>query len=99
MNAILQCVTHTPLLRNYFVSGLFRHHINKLATLSAKGILAEVVAEFIQEYEIANDPITTLRKIKTAIGKYIPQFQGYEQHDAQEVLCLHLLIVFGNDAR
>lgn len=83
MNAILQCVAHTPLLRNYYTSGLYHAHINKKQTGS--GILAEVIADFFREYERTSDPVDSLRKIKTAIGKYIPQFQGYDQHDAQEV--------------
>ncbi|MDR3547953.1 MAG: ubiquitin carboxyl-terminal hydrolase family protein [Candidatus Pacebacteria bacterium] len=88
MNAILQCVTHTPLLRNYYTSGLYQAHVNK--KVATTGILSEVVADFFREYEHANDPIDSLRKIKNAIGKYIPQFQGYDQHDAQEFLAMML---------
>ena len=84
MNSILQCIVHTPLLRNYFITGIFQSHINKKSPIS-KGIFSEVIAEFLKEYATLNDPISSLRKVKTAIGKYIPQFQGYDQHDAQEV--------------
>ena len=84
MNAILQCFVHTPLIRNYFISGLFKNHIEK-----GKGeTLANAMAKFVTDYELNNEPLSSLRNIKDAIDKYIPQFQGYNQHDAQEFLAM-----------
>ena len=97
MNAILQCIVHTPLLKNYFISGIFLNHINKKAIVNSKGVLAEIIAEFFREYVNTNDPIASLRKVKNTIAKCIPQFQGYDQHDAQEVLYLHYPLVSSND--
>jgi len=91
MNAILQCIVHTPLLKPYFTSGLFKQHISKKhASSSSDSLLADIVSEFLKEYGKVNDPIVSLRKIKNVIGKYLPQFQGYDQHDAQEFLAMIL---------
>ena len=85
MNAVLQCFSHTPLLKYYFSSGAYQHHANDQILSSGKGYLAEVVADFVKEYAETMNVISSLRRLKMAIGRYIPQFQGYDQHDAQEV--------------
>jgi len=83
MNAILQCLIHTPLIKSYFTSGLYRNHINKK---KKEETLAETISEFVKEYEKVNHLVKILWKVKTAIEKFVPCFQGYDQHDAQEFL-------------
>jgi ubiquitin C-terminal hydrolase len=83
MNAILQCLIHTPLVKSYFISDLYRNHIKKKKN---EETLADIISEFAREYERANYPAKILWKIKSAIEKYVPHFQGYDQHDAQEFL-------------
>ena len=85
MNAILQCLTHTPLLTNYFHAGLYKHHANAQAIASPKGYFAELVADFFKAYTDGVEVPAALKKIKEGVAFYIPQFQGYDQHDAQEV--------------
>jgi ubiquitin C-terminal hydrolase len=85
MNAILQCITHTPLFKNYFHDQLYKYHVNPKRSSSAPGYFAELMAEFIKAYVDGVSVTTTLRKVKDGVGVYIPQFQGYDQHDAQEV--------------
>lgn len=85
MNAILQCLMHTPLVSSYFTSGLYKNHINKK---KGEETLAEIISEFACEYEKANYPAKLLWKIKSAIEKFVPHFQGYDQHDAQEFLSM-----------
>jgi ubiquitin C-terminal hydrolase len=46
------------------------------------------MAKFISDYEQINEPLLSLRNIKDAIDKYMPQFQGYNQHDAQEFIAM-----------
>ena len=86
MNAILQCFLHTPLVMKYFTSGLFKNYMKRLKEPEAT--LSSVIAGFAIEYERLKDLIEPLRKLKEVIGRYIPQFQGYDQHDAQEFLSM-----------
>lgn len=88
MNAILQCIAHTPLLNNYFRSGIYQYHVNR-EKKNSQEVFADVLAEFIKEYS-ENEATSSLKTLKSAIGKYIPQFQGYDQHDAQEFMAMLL---------
>jgi len=83
MNAILQCLIHTPLIKSYFTSDLYRSHISKK---KKEETLAETIGEFLKEYEKAYHLAKILWKVKSAIEKFVPSFQGYDQHDAQEFL-------------
>lgn len=85
MNTILQCIVHTPLLKNYFHSGIYQNHINPKVIKDSKEVFADAVSEFFKEYIEKQDATASLRRLKNSIGKCIHQFQGYEQHDAQEV--------------
>jgi ubiquitin C-terminal hydrolase len=41
MNSALQCLSNTPPLNEYFVSGKYKDHVNKVNPLGTKGKLAE----------------------------------------------------------
>ena len=90
MNAILQCFIHTPLIKSYFLSGLFKNHMAKVQKPKNNGALCGIIANFSYEYEKLNDLTNSLWEIKNTISKCIPNFQGYNQHDAQEFLGMML---------
>jgi len=88
MNAILQCFIHTPTIKSYFTSDLYKNNINKDAKRIDGKILADLIGSFSKEYSILDDPIVSLRKLRVGITKHLSQFQGYHQHDAQEFFAM-----------
>lgn len=90
MNAILQCFIHTPLIQSYFTSGLFKNNISRNVERVRGKILADLVGSFSREYTALDDPIYSLRRLRVDVGKHLSQFQGYDQHDAQEFLAMFI---------
>jgi len=84
MNAILQILLHTPLLRNYLKNGQFLANINPVV----KNIsIIESLGKFLDFYHKHSDVTSMLRKLKSCIGKILPIFKQTDQHDAQEFFC------------
>ena len=89
MNAVLQCLSHTELLAEYFVSDQFKQDIKRNNKLNSKkfgtrGELTEQLGLLLKSLwsgqysaEISND-------FKAVVGKYGAQYRGFAQHDAQE---------------
>jgi ubiquitin carboxyl-terminal hydrolase 4/11/15 len=88
MNAILQCFIHTPTIKSYFTSELYKNNISKDAKRINGKILADLIGSFSKEYSTLDDPIVSLRKLRAGIARHLSQFQGYDQHDAQEFLAM-----------
>ncbi len=82
VNAIMQCFVHTPLLRSYLTTGVYRTHIDP--TLRGD-LMSNAVADFAVSYFKFSDVRPALRRLKVAVGKILPQFKASIQHDAQEV--------------
>ncbi len=91
MNAVLQCLCHTELLAEYFVTEQYKHDIKRNNKLNSKkygtkGELTEQLAQLLKSLwsgfyksEISSD-------FKSIVGKYGTQYRGFAQHDAQEFL-------------
>lgn len=47
MSSALQCLVHSPLLRDYFTTGRYRDHLNVENPLGTKGVLTEEFASLI----------------------------------------------------
>ena len=48
MSSALQCLVHSPLLKEYFMSSRFRAHLNVKNPLGTKGVLTEEFASLIE---------------------------------------------------
>lgn len=88
MNAILQCLSNTDQLAEYFVTDQYKNDLNrqKLATrtLGSHGNVTEQFAILLKcLWNCQFDPRVT-GHFKDVVGKYASQYQGASQHDAQE---------------
>ncbi|MES1910828.1 MAG: hypothetical protein MHM6MM_003357 [Cercozoa sp. M6MM] len=91
MNAALQCLNHTPLLSAYFLSKLYQHELNPDNPLGMEAKVAAQYGRLIQQIWHA-EPFARMapRALKSTIGKFAPQFTGFRQQDAQELLAFLL---------
>jgi len=89
LNAMIQCLANTPLFREYFLSMHFLRDVNDKRT-GCKGRLAEEFGHVVGELWGGKTTCVTPRNLKRTIDQFAPQFAGYEQHDAQELLAFFL---------
>lgn len=96
INAVLQCLTHTDCLAEYFVMNQYLKHLSQKSKLRKKlmskklesdgGELTKQLAILLKavwhcQY---NEDITS--QFKSMVDKYGSQYRGNNQHDAQEFL-------------
>ncbi|VDN97918.1 unnamed protein product [Rodentolepis nana] len=88
MNSAIQCISNIAPLRKFVLSDEFRGSINATNRLGSHGEIAIAFAELIKE--MWSDKKRGLscvpRDLKSKIGRYAPQFLGYNQHDAHELM-------------
>lgn len=89
LNATIQCMANTPLLREYFLSTQYTKDINERGA-GCKGRLAEEFGQVMVDLWGGKSTALTPRNLKRTIDQFAPQFAGYEQHDAQEFLAFFL---------
>jgi len=92
MNAALQCLLHTRLLREYFESE-FSYDLNPDSKRSQEwglgGKLAVTFADLVAE--IAKNPrVVAPERIRRSMSQLKAEFAGWQQHDAQEFLTAFL---------
>jgi len=91
INAILQCLNHTDMLAEYFVTDQYQTDLNRRSRLNArkfgtKGEITEQLAGLLKAlWSSQYEPEMTF-KLKSVIDKYGIQYRGAAQHDAQEFL-------------
>ncbi|KAI8091320.1 uncharacterized protein B0P05DRAFT_568711 [Gilbertella persicaria] len=86
MNSIIQCLSGTIPFARYFISGMFRQHINKHNFLGTGGVLAEGFADLLRTMWSENYNFISPVDFREALIRFAPQFKGSEQHDSQEFL-------------
>lgn len=92
LSSSMQCLSHTPLLREYFTSKSYLSDINTTNPLGYQGRLAQVSANLLLQLwrPNASGSAITPKGFKDALGKFNDIFSGNEQHDAQELLAFLL---------
>lgn len=85
LNAAVQCLSNTEVLREYFLRKCYRAEINHTNVLGSKGAIAAAYSQLIARMWCGKTSVAPQRLRETVI-KHAPQFQGYEQHDSQEFL-------------
>ncbi|XP_043374341.1 ubiquitin carboxyl-terminal hydrolase 4 isoform X5 [Dermochelys coriacea] len=90
MNSALQCLSNTPPLTEYFLEDKYEAEINHDNPLGMRGEIAEAYAELIKQMWSGRHSHVAPRMFKTQVGRFAPQFSGYQQQDSQELLAFLL---------
>ncbi|XP_034719002.1 ubiquitin carboxyl-terminal hydrolase 15-like isoform X2 [Etheostoma cragini] len=90
MNSAVQCLSNIPPLTEYFLKDKFTEELNEDNPLGMKGEIARVYAELIKQLWSGKFSYVTPRPFKTQVGRFAPQFSGYQQQDSHELLAFLL---------
>jgi ubiquitin C-terminal hydrolase len=73
-------------LRDLFVSGGYKDDLNEDNPLGHNGKLAAAYGNLMEMVYSGQGNKVAPRGFKKVIGEFEPQFQGFNQHDSQELL-------------
>nr|XP_061815786.1 ubiquitin carboxyl-terminal hydrolase 15-like isoform X2 [Nerophis lumbriciformis] len=90
MNSAVQCLSNTPPLTDYFLKDKYTSELNEDNPLGMKGEIAKAYAELIKQLWSSKYSYVTPRPFKTQVGRFAPQFSGYQQQDSHELLAFLL---------
>ncbi|XP_066580376.1 ubiquitin carboxyl-terminal hydrolase 15 isoform X2 [Amia ocellicauda] len=90
MNSAVQCLSNIPPLTEYFLKDKYQDELNMDNPLGMRGEIAKVYAELIKQIWSGKYSYVTPRPFKTQVGRFAPQFSGYQQQDSQELLAFLL---------
>ncbi|XP_046386606.1 ubiquitin carboxyl-terminal hydrolase 32 isoform X1 [Ischnura elegans] len=90
MNAALQCVSNTRALTQYFTENMHLYELNRTNPLGMKGHIAKRYGDLIRDIWSGTAKTIAPLKLRWTIGKYAPRFNGFQQHDSQELLAFLL---------
>lgn len=82
MNSILQCVSNTAPLANYFVTGGFENDLNPKS--ETRGQISKEFAEVLIRLWNSQYKSISPTDLKRTIGKYKKEFSGSDQQDSHE---------------
>ncbi|NWZ01677.1 UBP4 hydrolase, partial [Loxia curvirostra] len=85
-----QCLSNTPPLTDYFLEDKYEAEINQNNPLGMRGEIAEAYADLIKQMWSGRQSHVAPRMFKTQVGRFAPQFSGYQQQDSQELLAFLL---------
>jgi len=86
MNCIIQCLSNTPAITEYFDNDNYLEDINEDNPLGMKGEIARTFGQLIKDMWSGRYSYVVPRAFKMAVGRFAPQFSGYQQQDSQELL-------------
>lgn len=86
MNSVLQCMSNCPPITKYFLENQYIHELNEENPLGMKGEIAKSFGELVKVMWSGHHSDTTPHQFKLQVGRFAPQFYGYQQHDSQELL-------------
>lgn len=87
LSCILQCVSNTPLLRDYFRNRKnHATHINTTNPNGFKGAMAVEVANVIHDLWESRRPVISPAPFHKTLSRCFTEFQGHNQHDCHELL-------------
>ncbi|PWA60653.1 Peptidase C19, ubiquitin carboxyl-terminal hydrolase 2 [Artemisia annua] len=89
MNSAIQCLVHTPEFARYFRED-YHQEINWHNPLGLVGELALAFGELLRKLWAPGRSPFAPRIFKAKLARFAPQFNGYNQHDSQELLAFLL---------
>lgn len=89
MNSAIQCLVHTPEFAQYFREDYYQE-INRQNPLGMVGELALAFGDLLRKLWVSGRTPVAPRHFKSKLGRFAPQFTGYNQHDSQELLAFLL---------
>ncbi|XP_049588435.1 ubiquitin carboxyl-terminal hydrolase 4 isoform X2 [Syngnathus scovelli] len=90
MNSALQCLSNVSPLTEYFLNDQYEAEINRGNPLGMRGEIAEAYADLVKQMWLSRSSSVAPRTFKTQVGRFAPQFSGYQQQDSQELLAFLL---------
>lgn len=90
MNSALQCMSNVPPLTDYFLSDTHLSEINVNNPLGMGGQIAKSFGELVRAMWSGSHPCLAPREFKIAVGRFAPQFSGFQQQDCQELMAFLL---------
>uniref|UniRef100_A0A669AWQ9 Ubiquitin carboxyl-terminal hydrolase n=1 Tax=Oreochromis niloticus TaxID=8128 RepID=A0A669AWQ9_ORENI len=90
MNSALQCLSNASPLTEYFLTDQYEAEINRENPLGMRGEIAEAYADLVKQMWLSRSSYVAPRTFKTQVGRFAPQFSGYQQQDSQELLAFLL---------
>lgn len=86
MNSVIQCLSNTPELRDYFISGRYLANVNKENPLGFQGDLAMCFCVILRKLWSGEYEYFPPKKLKALIAKRSKHFDGHSQHDTHEFM-------------
>jgi ubiquitin carboxyl-terminal hydrolase 4/11/15 len=90
MNSAIQCLSNTSELTRFFLTDAYKEEINRTNPLGMRGELATQFGRLIKKLWNGESTSVTPSAFKATLSTFAPQFTGYQQHDAQELLAFLL---------
>ncbi|KAJ8258597.1 hypothetical protein COCON_G00176090 [Conger conger] len=90
MNSALQCLSNTSPLTEYFLNGRYEAELNRENPLGMRGEIAEAYAGLVKQIWLSRNSFVAPRTFKIQVGRFAPQFSGYQQQDSHELLAFLL---------
>lgn len=90
MNSAVQCLSNCVTLTKYFVNDFYKNELNKENPLGMRGEIADAYAGLMHQMWSGKYSVISPRQFKTAVGRFAPQFSGYQQQDSQELMAFLL---------
>ena len=87
LNAAMQALVHTRLLRDYFLQVDYAFDINPQTRFGLQGQMAVAFAQLLEQVWVEPSATCTApRRIKALAAQSNADFEGFAQHDAHELL-------------
>ncbi|XP_046682904.1 ubiquitin carboxyl-terminal hydrolase 4-like isoform X1 [Homalodisca vitripennis] len=86
LNSIIQCLSNCEPITKYFLDKNHEKEINVNNPLGKSGVMARAFADVISMLWSGQYAVTVPQCFKMHLTNFAPQFAGYQQHDAQELL-------------
>lgn len=90
MSSILQCCSSALILTRYFLSGIYRKHVNRRNKMGTGGILTDAYYQLLRSIWSGEASFYSPVHFKQAICRFANRFDSNEQQDSQEFMAFFL---------